>query len=59
MNQQIREHNSKDLSPVPLQIAYGMSVYHCSKGNLEEQEQLADSRMYEHKKQLKQGTTAG
>ena len=55
MKEQIQKHNDSNLSPVPLQIAYGMSVYHCRDKNLEEQEQLADSRMYEHKKQLKQG----
>ncbi|MBR3538121.1 MAG: GGDEF domain-containing protein [Eubacterium sp.] len=54
MSKLLKEHNEKEESPIPLQIAYGMSVYHCRQRNLEEQEQLADSRMYEHKIRLKQ-----
>ena len=54
MQQLLDEHNELETSPVPLRIASGMSVYYCREGNLEEKEQLADSRMYEHKKQLKE-----
>jgi len=38
---------------VPLSIAYGMAEYSCSEGNPETLEHLADSRMYEKKKQMK------
>ena len=59
MQKLIKEHNSNELSPVPLEIAYGMSVFRCRDKNPEEQEQLADSRIYEHKKQLKSESKSG
>ena len=48
----IEEYN-KEEHPVPLAIAHGCAEYDCSAHNPEEAERLADSRMYENKKQLK------
>lgn len=49
------EYNKKEHPPVPLIIAHGMAEYNCKNQNPEEVENLADSRMYENKKQLKSG----
>ena len=46
-------YNSMENPPVPLVIAHGIAEYDCSSHNPEAAEQLADSRMYENKKQLK------
>ncbi len=40
--------------PVPLEIAHGMAEYDCSDHDPETAERLADSRMYEHKRQMKE-----
>ena len=50
----IEEFNGREKLPVPLSLAYGMAEYDCAKGNPEEQEKLADERMYIHKKAIKQ-----
>lgn len=47
------EYNKKEHPPIPLIIAHGMAEYNCKNQNPEEVENLADSRMYENKKQLK------
>lgn len=52
----IEEFNEREKLPVPLVLAYGMAEYDCSSGNPEEQERLADERMYAHKKALKAET---
>ncbi len=49
------EYNKKEHPPIPLIIAHGMAEYNCKNQNPEEVENLADSRMYENKKQLKSG----
>ena len=43
--------------PIPLQIAYGKSVYVPGKDSLEEVEKIADKLMYERKSALKAGAT--
>ena len=48
----IAEYN-KEEHPVPLSIAHGYAEYDCASHNPEETERLADSRMYENKKQMK------
>ncbi|MBQ5336621.1 MAG: diguanylate cyclase, partial [Oscillospiraceae bacterium] len=45
--------NASGSSPVPLMIAFGMAEYDLSDGDPEKAEQIADSRMYEKKKQMK------
>ena len=46
-------YNETGNSPVPLMIAYGMAEYDLSDGDPEKAEQIADSRMYEKKRQMK------
>ena len=53
LQEQVGSFNEKENPVVPLSIAYGMAVYRCGSGNPEQQEQLADERMYEHKKRIK------
>lgn len=48
----IAEYN-KEEHPVPLSIAHGYAEYDCAAQNPEDAERLADSRMYENKKQMK------
>ena len=48
-----KAYNSSENPPVPLMIAHGTAEYDCSSQNPEAAERLADSRMYENKKQLK------
>lgn len=48
----IAEYN-KEEHPVPLSIAHGFAEYDCAAQNPEDAERLADSRMYENKKQMK------
>lgn len=48
----IAEYN-KEEHPVPLSIAHGVAEYDCAAQNPEDAERLADSRMYENKKQMK------
>lgn len=45
--------NSTQNPFVPLKIAYGMAEHNCVDGNPQKAEKLADSRMYEKKKQMK------
>ncbi len=47
------EYNLTGKSPVPLFIAYGMSTCELDKDDLEQAELLADSRMYEKKREMK------
>ena len=47
-------YNSTAKPPVPLAIAYGMAEYDYSTQNPEIAERLADSRMYEEKRRMKQ-----
>ena len=54
LNTYIAEFNEREQLPLPLSVAYGMAEYVCSAGNPEEAEKLADQRMYEHKKALKE-----
>ena len=48
-----KKYNETGESPVPLHIAYGIAEYDMSDGSPESAERLADSRMYEKKKQMK------
>ena len=52
----IAEYN-KEEHPVPLSIAHGFAEYDCAAQNPEDAERLADSRMYENKKQMKSEST--
>ena len=52
------EYNETQSPPVPLQIAHGMAEYDCSQRDPEIAERLADSRMYEHKRSMKQPANA-
>lgn len=52
------EYNETQSPPVPLQIAHGMAEYDCSQRDPEIAERLADSRMYEHKRSMKQPVNA-
>ena len=47
------EHNERENPPVHLQIAHGTAEYDCAGSNPEDAEKLADSRMYEDKRNLK------
>lgn len=47
------EYNAKEELPVQLSIAYGMAEYNCNEQNPENAERLADSRMYEKKREMK------
>ncbi|MDE6707010.1 MAG: GGDEF domain-containing protein [Oscillospiraceae bacterium] len=51
--QLIQEYNQTENPPVPLAIAHGIAEYHYSTKNPDEAEKLADSRMYENKRQMK------
>ncbi|MDE6657586.1 MAG: GGDEF domain-containing protein, partial [Oscillospiraceae bacterium] len=51
--QLIEEYNKTKNPLVPLAIAHGIAEYHYSTKNPDEAEKLADSRMYENKRQLK------
>lgn len=53
-----KEYNKKEKPPVPLVIAHGMAEYDYSSHDPESSERLADSRMYENKKQLKNAGSA-
>lgn len=52
------EYNKTQSPPVPLQIAHGMAEYDCSQRDPEIAERLADSRMYEYKRSMKQPANA-
>lgn len=52
------EYNEKENPPVPLCIAHGTAEYDCASCNPEEAEKLADSRMYEDKKNIKSASNA-
>ncbi|MDE7281046.1 MAG: diguanylate cyclase, partial [Ruminiclostridium sp.] len=52
------EYNKKENPPIPLAIAHGTAEYNCMDHDPEEAENLADSRMYENKKQMKSGERA-
>ncbi len=47
-------YNEKNNPPVKLEIAYGYAVYDYDKGDPEQAERIADDRMYECKRILKQ-----
>lgn len=47
------EYNQTEKPHVPLAIAHGMAEYHYAMKNPDEAEKLADSRMYENKRQMK------
>lgn len=47
------EYNNSENPPVPLCIAHGTAEYDCADCSPEEAERLADSRMYEDKKNIK------
>ena len=49
----VREYNETHDLPVPLQIAFGKSVYVPGTDSLETAEKAADELMYERKKKLK------
>jgi diguanylate cyclase (GGDEF)-like protein len=49
----VMDYNNTEEPPVPLSIAYGMAVYNCTEHNPEAAECLADSRMYEKKREMK------
>lgn len=46
-------YNEREKPPVPLEIAYGMAEYECTGQSPETAERLADSRMYEKKREMK------
>lgn len=54
MQRSTRAYNEKEKPPVLLQVAYGYAVYMPQEGRLEEAEQLADRRMYEKKRKMKE-----
>ncbi|HBB71654.1 MAG TPA: hypothetical protein DCZ71_03495 [Ruminococcus sp.] len=47
------EYNKSENPPVALQLAYGMAEYKYGNGDPESAERLADTRMYEKKRQMK------
>ena len=49
----IQDYNQTEKPLVPLAIAHGIAEYHYSTKNPDEAEKLADSRMYENKRQMK------
>ncbi|MDE6777134.1 MAG: GGDEF domain-containing protein, partial [Oscillospiraceae bacterium] len=51
--QLIQKYNQTENPPVSLAIAHGIAEYHYSTKNPDEAEKLADSRMYENKRQMK------
>ena len=53
----LKKINEAHEFPIPLQIAYGKSVYVPGKDSLEEVEKIADKLMYERKSALKAGAT--
>ena len=48
------KYNQKEVPPVPLELAYGYAEYVPEKDILEAAEKLADERMYEKKRRMKQ-----
>ena len=52
------EYNESEQPPVPLSIAHGIAEYDCADCSPEEAEKLADSRMYEDKKNIKAESSA-
>lgn len=48
-----QRYNETERPPVPLALAHGMAEYAYSLHNPETAERLADSRMYEHKRSMK------
>ena len=53
-----KAYNENEKPPVPLQIAYGYAQYSAQDDLLENAEKLADERMYEKKKQMKNAVVA-
>ena len=47
-------YNEKHNPPVKLEIAYGYAVYDYDRGDPEQAERVADDKMYECKRLLKQ-----
>jgi len=56
MEKQIAAYNKSEHPPVPLALAYGYAEYNPEKDALEAAEQLADQRMYERKRRMKEKT---
>ena len=54
MEQKVKEYNEKEKPPVPLALAYGYAEYIPDRDSLESVEKLADQRMYERKRMMKQ-----
>ena len=54
MTELIDKYNTEQEPPIPLNIACGTSVYEYGKNSVDEAEKLADSRMYTHKKRIKE-----
>ena len=54
MEEKLAVHNETEKPPVPLQIAYGHAHYDGNADTLEAVEVLADQRMYEKKKAMKE-----
>lgn len=54
MSMQLTQYNQKMGSPVPLTIAYGMAECNLETEDLSEKEILADERMYEQKRKMKE-----
>ena len=54
MEDAVKAYNEKENPPVPLQIAHGYAEYIPDRDALESVEQLADKRMYECKRIMKQ-----
>ncbi|MBQ9199997.1 MAG: diguanylate cyclase [Lachnospiraceae bacterium] len=50
------DYNEKNNPPVKLEIAYGIALYDYDKGDPEQAERIADDRMYECKKRLKEAS---
>lgn len=54
MEDLVKKYNDSEKPPVPLQIAYGYALCPKQEDMLEEAEKLADKRMYDKKKKMKQ-----
>ncbi len=59
MMELVAEYNMRDRHPVPLDIALGSAKYDCASGNVREAYHLADERMYEIKKAMKEAVKNG
>ena len=54
MQHLIEQYNQQMDPPIPLSIAYGIAYCDLKEHDLESKENLADERMYEHKRKMKE-----